>query len=147
MEQEFDIAELGLSLAGGKISSNLLHKIFRGIRNTWVFNHHNYAELGQMIICKYIFCWIFNKDYFAAEEDEANVQLYEKPVPENDFVRHCVQRRKYPVLLKVRWSNWKSANLTFFHFCSLWFLANIPHNLRNATAALLTHFLNIFSFY
>ena len=29
------------------------------------------------------------------------MQLYEKPVPENDFVRHCVQRRKYPVLLKV----------------------------------------------
>jgi len=40
-----------------------------------------------------------------AEEDEANVQLYEKPVPENDFVRHCVQRRKYPVLLKMEFNN------------------------------------------
>ncbi len=29
------------------------------------------------------------------------VQLYEKPVPETDFVRHCAQRRKYPILLKV----------------------------------------------
>ena len=38
---------------------------------------------------------------FTAEEDESNVQLYEKPVPENDFVIHCIQRRKYPVLLKV----------------------------------------------
>ena len=37
----------------------------------------------------------------SAEEDESNVQLYEKPVPENDFVNHCIQRRKYPVLLKV----------------------------------------------
>ena len=39
--------------------------------------------------------------FYAAEEDEANVQLYEKPTPENDFVGHCIQRRKYPVLLKV----------------------------------------------
>ena len=30
------------------------------------------------------------------------MQLYEKPVPENDFVQHCIQRRKYPVLLKVK---------------------------------------------
>ena len=40
----------------------------------------------------------------SAEEDESNVQLYEKPVPENDFVQHCIQRRKYPVLLKVNTS-------------------------------------------
>jgi len=39
------------------------------------------------------------------EEDEQTVQLYEKPVPENDFVRHCTQRRKYPVLLKVEFNN------------------------------------------
>jgi len=40
-----------------------------------------------------------------AEEDESNVQLYEKPVPENDFVNHCIQRRKYPVLLKMEFNN------------------------------------------
>jgi len=40
-----------------------------------------------------------------AEEDESNVQLYEKPVPENDFVQHCIQRRKYPVLLKMEFNN------------------------------------------
>jgi len=40
-----------------------------------------------------------------AEEDEANVQLYEKPTPENDFVGHCIQRRKYPVLLKMEFNN------------------------------------------
>jgi hypothetical protein len=38
---------------------------------------------------------------FSAEEDDVTVQLYEKPVPETDFVRHCAQRRKYPILLKV----------------------------------------------
>ncbi len=38
---------------------------------------------------------------FSAEEDDVTVQLYEKPVPETDFVKHCAQRRKYPVLLKV----------------------------------------------
>ena len=36
-----------------------------------------------------------------AEEDDVTIQLYEKPVPETDFVKHCAQRRKYPVLLKV----------------------------------------------
>jgi len=40
-----------------------------------------------------------------AEEDDVTVQLYEKPVPETDFVRHCTQRRKYPVLLKVEFNN------------------------------------------
>lgn len=40
-----------------------------------------------------------------AEEDDVTVQLYEKPVPETDFVRHCAQRRKYPVLLKVEFNN------------------------------------------
>ena len=39
--------------------------------------------------------------FFPAEEDDVTVQLYEKPVPEQDFVKHCAQRRKYPVLLKV----------------------------------------------
>ena len=38
----------------------------------------------------------------AAEEDDAICQLSENPVPETDFVRHCTQRRKYPILLKVR---------------------------------------------
>jgi hypothetical protein len=37
----------------------------------------------------------------SAEEDNVTVQLYEKPVPETDFVKHCDQRRKYPILLKV----------------------------------------------
>lgn len=40
-----------------------------------------------------------------AEDDDVTVQLYEKPVPELDFVRHCAQRRKYPVLLKVEFNN------------------------------------------
>jgi protein tyrosine phosphatase len=40
-----------------------------------------------------------------AEEDDVTVQLYEKPVPETDFVKHCAQRRKYPVLLKVEFNN------------------------------------------
>ena len=38
---------------------------------------------------------------FLAEEDDVTIQLYEKPVPETEFVKHCAQRRKYPVLLKV----------------------------------------------
>ena len=146
MEQRFDIAELGLSLAGKKYLQIYYIRYLGGLRIPEFLIIIIMQNWGKWLFAN-IFCWIFKKDHFAAEEDEANVQLYEKPVPENDFVRHCVQRRKYPVLLKVRWSNWKSANLTFFHFCSLWFLANIPHNLRNATAALLTHFLNIFSFY
>ena len=40
---------------------------------------------------------------FSAEEDDAIVQLSENPVPETDFVRHCAQRRKYPILLKVKY--------------------------------------------
>jgi len=40
-----------------------------------------------------------------AEEDDVTIQLYEKPVPETDFVKHCAQRRKYPVLLKVEFNN------------------------------------------
>ena len=48
-----------------------------------------------------IFFIFLNTSFLSAEEDESNVQLYEKPVPENDFVNHCIQRRKYPVLLKV----------------------------------------------
>jgi len=40
-----------------------------------------------------------------AEEDDVTVQLYEKPVPETDFVLHCNQRRKYPVLLKIEFNN------------------------------------------
>ena len=42
---------------------------------------------------------------FSAEEDDAIVQLSENPVPETDFVRHCAQRRKYPILLKVEYPN------------------------------------------
>jgi len=47
-----------------------------------------------------------------AEEDDVTVQLYEKPVPETDFVKHCAQRRKYPVLLKVEFNNGVKENTT-----------------------------------
>merc|ERR1719348_1491418 len=47
-----------------------------------------------------------------AEEDDVTVQLYEKPVPETDFVRHCAQRRKYPILLKVEFNNAVKENNT-----------------------------------
>jgi len=47
-----------------------------------------------------------------AEEDDVTVQLYEKPVPETDFVKHCAQRRKYPVLLKVEFNNGIKENTT-----------------------------------
>ena len=46
-----------------------------------------------------------NAFIFSAEEDDAIVQLSENPVPETDFVRHCAQRRKYPILLKVKHPN------------------------------------------
>ena len=39
---------------------------------------------------------------FSAEEDDAIVQLSENPVPETDFVRHCAQRRKYPILILIK---------------------------------------------
>jgi len=47
-----------------------------------------------------------------AEEDDAIVQLSENPVPETDFVRHCAQRRKYPILLKVEFNNAVKENNT-----------------------------------
>ena len=60
-----------------------------------------------------IFFIFLNTSFLSAEEDESNVQLYEKPVPENDFVNHCIQRRKYPVLLKV--IRIRVVNLIFFY--------------------------------
>merc|ERR1719285_401979 len=47
-----------------------------------------------------------------AEEDDVIVQLSENPVPETDFVRHCAQRRKYPILLKVEFNNAVKENNT-----------------------------------
>ena len=55
-----------------------------------------------------------NASPFAAEEDDAIVQLSENPVPETDFVRHCAQRRKYPILLKVKYPNLFKVTCTQF---------------------------------
>ena len=58
---------------------------------------------------------------FSAEEDDAIVQLSENPVPETDFVRHCAQRRKYPILLKVEYPNLLKVNVKvlFIFFISV----------------------------
>jgi len=32
-------------------------------------------------------------------------EFYEKPVAVGDFNKHCAQRRKYPVLLKIEFNN------------------------------------------
>ena len=40
-----------------------------------------------------------------AENDQATVGFYAKPVSIGDFQKHCVQRRKYPVLLKLEFNN------------------------------------------
>jgi len=40
-----------------------------------------------------------------AENDQATVGFYAKPVAIGDFQKHCAQRRKYPVLLKLEFNN------------------------------------------
>ena len=42
---------------------------------------------------------------FAAENDERTSGFYAKPVSIGDFTKHCAQRRKYPVLLKLEFNN------------------------------------------
>jgi len=39
------------------------------------------------------------------ENDQATSGFYAKPVAIGDFQKHCVQRRKYPVLLKLEFNN------------------------------------------
>ena len=41
----------------------------------------------------------------SAENDQATSGFYAKPVAIGDFQKHCVQRRKYPVLLKLEFNN------------------------------------------
>ena len=55
----------------------------------------------NLLTCNYLLMQKAIIFIYLAEEDDVTVQLYEKPVPETDFVKHCAQRRKYPVLLKV----------------------------------------------
>ena len=38
---------------------------------------------------------------FIAEEGNAMAAIAEKPVDAANFIKHCDQRRKYPVLLRV----------------------------------------------
>jgi protein tyrosine phosphatase len=40
-----------------------------------------------------------------AESDQATSGFYAKPVSIGDFAKHCAQRRKYPVLLKLEFNN------------------------------------------
>ena len=42
---------------------------------------------------------------FSAENDQATSGFYAKPVAIGDFQKHCIQRRKYPVLLKLEFNN------------------------------------------
>jgi len=42
---------------------------------------------------------------FSAEKDTVTSEYYEKPVAVGDFYKHCAQRRKYPVLLKIEFNN------------------------------------------
>ena len=43
--------------------------------------------------------------FIAAESDQATSGFYAKPVSIGDFTKHCQQRRKYPVLLKLEFNN------------------------------------------
>ena len=42
---------------------------------------------------------------FAAEGDSFTSEFYANPVAIGDFEKHCVQRRKYPVLLQIEFNN------------------------------------------
>ena len=43
--------------------------------------------------------------FISAESDQATSGFYAKPVSIGDFAKHCAQRRKYPVLLKLEFNN------------------------------------------
>ena len=43
--------------------------------------------------------------FLSAENDVSTSGFYAKPVSIGDFTKHCAQRRKYPVLLKLEFSN------------------------------------------
>ena len=42
---------------------------------------------------------------FAAEGDSFTSEFYANPVAIGDFEKHCIQRRKYPVLLQIEFNN------------------------------------------
>ncbi len=43
--------------------------------------------------------------YLPAEKDSMTAELYERPVAVADFHKHCAQRRKYPVLMKLEFNS------------------------------------------
>ena len=43
--------------------------------------------------------------FISAENDQRTSGFYAKPVSIGDFTKHCAQRRKYPVLLKLEFNN------------------------------------------
>ena len=47
----------------------------------------------------------FKTLFLSAESDQATSGFYAKPVSIGDFTKHCAQRRKYPVLLKLEFNN------------------------------------------
>ena len=54
--------------------------------------------------------WISNYElnifiFISAENDQRTSGFYAKPVSIGDFTKHCAQRRKYPVLLKLEFNN------------------------------------------
>ena len=42
---------------------------------------------------------------FSAERDSFTTEFYANPVGIADFEKHCIQRRKYPVLLQIEFNN------------------------------------------
>ena len=62
---------------------------------------------------------------FQTEEGNATAAVVEKPVETAHFLKHCEQRKKYPVLLRVEFQVSDSffflaCHLVFFSFCFFW---------------------------
>lgn len=75
--------------------------------------------------CKMILFFFF---FFTAEEGQAMAAIADKPVEVANFVKHCEQRRKYPVLLRVEFQVGRGSSISFiFHADSTLF--SLSHRL------------------
>ena len=56
------------------------------------------------VFSTYIYNSIFTFP-LSAERDSFTTEFYANPVGIADFEKHCIQRRKYPVLLQIEFNN------------------------------------------
>jgi hypothetical protein len=56
---------------------------------------------GELMFLQSTYFFIF----LAAENDHMTKEFYERPVAVAEFQKHCAQRRKYPVLMKLEFNS------------------------------------------